>query len=259
MRTIARAIRELWYRARFLAWVERLRFELARQGGRLRVEAPHGVRFDRSPQVKVFPDGTGSGTTTLRFGRDVRFGRDTTLELWSRGDNLLEIGDTGRLMNSVRLILRSGRISIGRRCDLRDGVWLKSDGDLVIGDDVPIAQHSSVHCAKRIEFEDLVGLAERVSVLDSDHTVDGSDTHFRDQPVRISPVRLQRNTFIAAGAVILRGVEVGANSVVAANTVVREGPYPPGSVLAGNPARLVKTLGVEEAASWETAEREAGA
>lgn len=246
MRSIARAVRWLWYRARFVAWVERLRFELARKGGRLVVEAPDGLRFDGAPAIKVFPVGDGNGITTLRFGRDVRLGRNTTLELWSRGTNLLEIGDGGRIMNSVRLMLRSGRISLGRRCDLRDGVWLKSDGELVIGDDVPIAQNSSIHCASRIEFADLVGLAERVSVLDSDHTLDGSDTHFRDQPIRISPVRLGRNTFIAAGAVVLRGSEIGPNSVVGANAVVLEGEYPPGSVLAGNPARVVKTLSPTE-------------
>lgn len=242
MTATVRAIRWVWYRIRFLAWVTRLRFELARQGGRLIVEARHGAVLERSPSIKAYPLGEGSGTTTLRFGKGVRFGRHTTIELWARGDNLLEVGDGSLIMDSVRLILRSGRISLGRRCDLRDGVWLKSDGDLVIADEVMIAQNSAVHCTQRIEFAELVGLAERVSVLDSDHAIDGSDTYFRDQPLRVAPVEVGRNTLIAAGAVILRGAEIGSNSVVAANAVVRGGSYPDGSVLAGNPARLIKTL-----------------
>src|SRR5690606_32929071 len=150
------------------------------------------------------------------------------------------------------LFFRGGRIKLGARCNLRDGVWLKSDGELLIGDDVPIAQNSAVHCTERIEFADYVGLAERVTVLDSDHGFDGSDTYFRDQPLHVEPTTIDRNTFVAAGAVILRGARIGRNCLVAANAVVRGGYYEAGSIIAGIPAKVVQTRGKEPGAPRET-------
>jgi len=48
------------------------------------------------------------------------------------------------------------------------------------------------------------------------------------------------------GAVILTGARVGAGSLVAAGAVVREGQeIPPGSLVAGVPARVVGQVGEE--------------
>lgn len=251
IRALVRAMLSVWRRLRFRAWAARVRLELRlRAGARLIVDAPHGAILDSAPRVTVFALGDGSGTFTVRIGRGVRLGRDLTIELWARGDNLLEIGDESFVMDRVRLILRSGRISLGARCNVRDGVWLKSDGELVLGDDVPVAQYSAIHCAHRIELADFAGLAERVTILDSDHSVDGSDTYFRDQPLRVGSTTVGRNTFIAANAIVLRDAEIGANSLVAANSVVRGGGYPDSSIIAGAPAQVVRELapGEREAA-----------
>jgi acetyltransferase-like isoleucine patch superfamily enzyme len=242
MRAIARAIRWLWYRARFLIWVRRLRFELARQGGRLVVEAPHGATFDGAPTIKAFPAGDGSAITTLRLGRDVRLGSHMTLELSARGDNLLEIGDRTQFLVGVRMSIRSGSARFGSDCLIRDGAWVKSDGELVAGNGVTVSHHAAVHCTKSIELGDLVGLGERVSVVDSDHTFDGSDLHYMRKPLHLDPVTIGRNSMVAIGAVVLRGARIGRNSVVAANSVVLEGEYPSGSVLAGSPARVIRSL-----------------
>lgn len=48
--------------------------------------------------------------------------------------------------------------------------------------------------------------------------------------------------FIGTHAIVLMGSHIGANSIVGAGAVV-SGTWPEGSVIAGNPARLVCTLG----------------
>jgi sugar O-acyltransferase (sialic acid O-acetyltransferase NeuD family) len=53
-------------------------------------------------------------------------------------------------------------------------------------------------------------------------------------------VRLGRGAVAAAGAIILPAVEVGSNSVIAAGAVVRES-VPDHCLVAGNPARVVRT------------------
>jgi sugar O-acyltransferase (sialic acid O-acetyltransferase NeuD family) len=52
-------------------------------------------------------------------------------------------------------------------------------------------------------------------------------------------VRIRRGAVIGTGAVILPGIEIGANAVVGAGAVVTRS-VPPGCVVVGNPARLVK-------------------
>ena len=54
------------------------------------------------------------------------------------------------------------------------------------------------------------------------------------------PIHIGANTFIGMGALILKGVTIGPNSIVGANAVVTKS-FPEGSVLGGNPAKLIKS------------------
>ena len=55
------------------------------------------------------------------------------------------------------------------------------------------------------------------------------------------PVTLCNNVWIGAGAIVLPGVTVGENAVVGAGSVVTH-DVPPDTVVAGNPARVIKSL-----------------
>ncbi|WP_314010291.1 2,3,4,5-tetrahydropyridine-2,6-dicarboxylate N-acetyltransferase [Pseudostreptobacillus hongkongensis] len=61
------------------------------------------------------------------------------------------------------------------------------------------------------------------------------------EPPSADPVVIEDNVVIGANAVILEGVRVGANSVVAAGAVVTEN-VPSGVMVAGMPARIIKTI-----------------
>ncbi len=54
------------------------------------------------------------------------------------------------------------------------------------------------------------------------------------------PIHIGANTFVGAGALVLKGVTIGSNSIIGANAVVTKS-FPEGSIIAGNPARVVKT------------------
>ena len=55
-----------------------------------------------------------------------------------------------------------------------------------------------------------------------------------------APIVVKSNCFIGAGALILKGVTIGENCVVAANAVVTR-DVPDGSIVGGNPARVLKS------------------
>lgn len=72
---------------------------------------------------------------------------------------------------------------------------------------------------------------------------DGSTLPFRKDYPKLdiaAPIVVGDNVFIGAGALILKGVTIGSNCIVGANAVVAK-DVPAGHIVAGNPARVVKT------------------
>jgi acetyltransferase-like isoleucine patch superfamily enzyme len=142
--------------------------------------------------------------------------------------------------------LRSGAIRLGRGTQIRDFVNVKSLGELVLGDFAILGHGTTVHAERRVELETMVGLAEYVTVIDSDHEADGSpEVHFMAQPLRVAPVHVQCNTFIAAHCTVLKGTRIGPGSVVGAGAVLTGGEYPGASLIAGAPAQVIRPLGAE--------------
>jgi len=236
------AANEVLHRLRFAAWIAWLRVQLRRRGARLILDAPHGARLDGFPHLDVWPAGTGDATLTLRLGRGVSLGRATHLDVLAGGTNLLELGDGAYLQHGVRLQLRGGTIALGAHTHVRDGAVLKSAGVLRVGEEVTVSFGDVLACTEQIEIGDLVGLGERVTITDSDHTHDGSQAHYLRQPLRVAPVRIGRNVLVSANVVVLRGADVGAGSVIAAGAVVGAGEHPGGWLLAGAPAQPVRAL-----------------
>ena len=55
------------------------------------------------------------------------------------------------------------------------------------------------------------------------------------------PIVIEKNVWIAAGAIVIGGVTVGENSVVAAGSVVTK-DIPPNTLAGGNPARIIRSI-----------------
>ncbi|MGM7449656.1 acyltransferase, partial [Idiomarina sp. ST20R2A10] len=69
--------------------------------------------------------------------------------------------------------------------------------------------------------------------------------HPRDISLDESPVRICDDAWIGAAAMVLRGVTIGQGAIVAAGAVVTR-DVAPFSIVAGNPAVLVRELGPDE-------------
>ena len=92
-----------------------------------------------------------------------------------------------------------------------------------------------------IEIGDNVSIAHGVSILSFDHGYADPALPFRDNPVILKKVTIGDNVWIGCGVRILKGVEIGSGSIVAAGAVVTRN-VPPGVIVAGVPARVLHTL-----------------
>jgi maltose O-acetyltransferase len=114
-------------------------------------------------------------------------------------------------------------------------------GGLSIGRDCFLGDECLIDLAEAVSFEDQVTLAERVLVLT--HTNVG----YRDHPLQglfppmTAAVVVEAGSFVGAGVTLLPGVRVGRGSFVAAGSVVT-GDVPPATLVAGVPARAVRSL-----------------
>jgi acetyltransferase-like isoleucine patch superfamily enzyme len=113
-------------------------------------------------------------------------------------------------------------IRVGRNVFINQGCTLNDIGGIEIGDDV------------------LIG--PRVSLISSGHPLDPSQ---RRRQIVAAPIVIERNVWLAAGAMVLQGVSVGEDSVVAAGAVVTR-DVPPGTLVAGVPAQVVRTISAHD-------------
>lgn len=88
-----------------------------------------------------------------------------------------------------------------------------------------------------ITLEDDVQIGPRVTLTTENHPLDPADR----KTVTLEPIVVRRNAWIGAAATILPGVTIGENAIVAAGAVVSR-DVPPNTVVAGVPARIIKTL-----------------
>lgn len=97
-------------------------------------------------------------------------------------------------------------------------------------------------------------IAAGAQVLDAHgHATEPELSRLRAQvPDVPEEVTIGDHCWLCIGALVLKGVHLGEGSTVAPYSVVRKGNYPPFSILAGSPARVVRTVPPETVLAAET-------
>ncbi|HWE13454.1 MAG TPA: acyltransferase [Solirubrobacteraceae bacterium] len=169
----------------------------------------------------------------VRVGADVRFERhDVTFRRFrSEREVGLKIGPGARIYTWTEFSVEpEGTIVVGARSVLVGGLFM---------------------CAERIEVGSDVVISYDVTIADCDFHPHAPEPRRQDTiaispdgdvaaraPLRTAQVTIEDGAWIGIGAVILKGVRVGAGARVEAGAVVTR-DVPPGAAVAGNPAREV--------------------
>jgi len=111
--------------------------------------------------------------------------------------------------------------------------------EIRVGHNVFINQNCTFYDLGGLDIADDVMIGPNVSIIAASHPLEPS----RRRGATIGkPIVIERNVWIAAGATIIGGVTVGENSVVAAGSVVTK-DVPPNTLVGGNPAQIIRSLG----------------
>ncbi|HEY0561265.1 MAG TPA: acyltransferase [Frankiaceae bacterium] len=170
----------------------------------------------------------------LDIAPDIEIGRNLTLELKPGVPTRLVLERGVQIGDDVRLQLRGGSVHLEPLAQLRHNAMLNVYGEFHAGFRAITGFYAAVHCAERVVLEDLVGLAERVTVSDSSHYFTEPADWFYDN-ARTAPVTVGANTWICPNAVVTKGVTIGDHCIVAAASVVTA-DAPTGSLVSGVPA-----------------------
>jgi len=123
-------------------------------------------------------------------------------------------------------------------CTIGDFTLL--NGALIMAEDkIDIGSHCLISWNVGIADSDFHPLEPAQRLIDAQALA----PFFKDRPARpklkTAPVRIADNVWVGMNAVILKGVTIGENSIVAAGSVVTKS-IPPNTVVAGNPAVIVR-------------------
>jgi len=111
-----------------------------------------------------------------------------------------------------------------------------------VGRNVFVNQNCTFYDLGGLDIADDVMIGPNVSLITSGHPLEPSQ---RRAFVVAKPIVVERNVWIATGATIIGGVTIGENSVVAAGSVVTR-DVPPNTLVAGNPARIIRPITEED-------------
>ncbi|QAA35412.1 acyltransferase [Clostridium manihotivorum] len=153
---------------------------------------------------------------------------------------------------------KNARLNIGSNCTIKSDflsnlvglfqrtiIVARAEGIIEIGDNVGISG-ATIYSRNRIEIGSYTNIGGNVKILDNDfHPIDPEKRRENDvDSIDSRPIKIGTNVFIGCNSIILKGSEIGDNCVIGAGSVV-SGKFPDNTVVAGNPARVVKTLSLK--------------
>jgi len=178
-----------------------------------------------------------AGRALCCLGPGARLSRTACIRNILGDSGEIRIGAHSIVCGELLLFAHGGRIEMGEWCYIGEGARIWSAGEIIIGNRVLISHNVNI-------FDNLTHPFSAKARHEQFRAIAGSG-----HPDRIDldeqPVCVQDDAWIGAGAYVLRGVTVGEGAVVGAGAVVTR-DVPPGSVVAGNPAQVIRKLSDDE-------------
>ena len=166
----------------------------------------------------------------VRFGKELKVYKKVYLQ-----------NKNGRLTIGDNFTLTSGDC-INPLCrNLRACIFITNGGSVVIGNNVGMSS-PCIWVHESLSIGDNVKIGGNCTIMDNDvHQIDYRDRRNNNGVVKTSPVVIENDAWLGANVIVLKGVTIGARSIIGAGSVVTKS-IPPDCIAAGNPARVIQYL-----------------
>jgi acetyltransferase-like isoleucine patch superfamily enzyme len=155
----------------------------------------------------------------------------------------------------INLQNNPSRIIIGSNTHIRGKLLIFAyGGEITIGENTYVGENSYIWSGEKIQIGNNVLISHNVNIIDSNtHEIDSFERSegFKNlikigQPknkgsIITASIIIDEYAWINFNAIILKGVTIGKGAIVAAGAVVTK-DVPPFTMVAGNPAQIIKNL-----------------
>ena len=173
------------------------------------------------------------GRATCRLGPRAKLMRTARIRN-IRGDNdCIVVGADSIIRGELLTFAHGGRIELGTWCYVGEGSRIWSAASVRIGDRVLIAHGVNI-------FDNLTHPVDPVARHKQIQEIFKTG-HPRELDLDERPIVIGDDAWVGAGAFLMRGVQIGARAIVAAGAVVTK-DVAEGTVVAGNPARVIRSI-----------------
>jgi acetyltransferase-like isoleucine patch superfamily enzyme len=145
-------------------------------------------------------------------------------------------------VNKKPLIVNKGYIELGDEVRIwsninKAKIFVDKGAELIVGNNSRL-NGSHISVSNRVIIGNNVRIAPYNIIIDNDfHKV---DDHFSDEGTK-KPIAIEDDAWITMNCTIMKGVTIGRGAVVASGSVVTK-DVPPYTVVAGVPAKVIKTI-----------------
>lgn len=167
-----------------------------------------------------------------RLGKNIHFYGRTVIKIDSDAQ-YVDIGDNFicRSGSECGVGVKTSKIQVGK------------NARLIIGNDSGIS-NTNIACTLEIRIGNNVNIGFDTTIMDSDfHSTSPTDrlNHTDIINAKSKSIIIHDNVFIGAGCIIMKGVEIGENAVIAAGSIVTSN-IPANELWGGNIARKIRDL-----------------
>ena len=159
----------------------------------------------------------------------------------SQGTPFQQIAPDVKLGKGVRIFGFTNLYGCEIGDDVKIGTFVEIQKGARIGNRCKISSHTFI--CEGVELEDEVFIGHNVTFTNDlyPRATNGNGALKTDADWKCIPTRVKRGASIGSGATLLCGITVGENALVGAGSVVTK-DVPAYTVVAGNPARVIKEL-----------------
>jgi acetyltransferase-like isoleucine patch superfamily enzyme len=172
-----------------------------------------------------------SKLATLATG--VRLAKNAEIFNTPGNTDLIAVGSNSFINGTLYVFSHGGRISIGRDCFIGKSSQIWSADSIHIGDRVLISHDVNIHDTNAHPIDPL----KRHEHFK--RNVVAAYSSENDLGILSHRIIIEDDAWIGFSSIILKGVTIGKSAIVAAGSVVTA-DVPRNSIVAGNPAKVVK-------------------